>query len=135
LIVGDGAEPDASDDDGASYLFSLGGGDNADLRRALDQLLPWLGTTIGHPIAEILRAREATGATLILCGPLGLAPLHAASWQQDGQARCLVDEFAIRFAPSAVVCAAALRRAARQRPARLVALADPQGTSRPPVLR
>jgi CHAT domain-containing protein len=137
LIAGDGAEPDASDDDGASYLFSLGGGDNADLRTALDQLLPWLGKTIGHPIAEALRARGATGATLILCGPLGLAPLHAAPWQQDGQARCLVDEFAIRFAPSAVVCAAALRRAARQRPARLVALADPQGdlpAARPEVI-
>jgi tetratricopeptide (TPR) repeat protein len=127
LITGDGAEPDAGDDDGASYLFSLGGSGEPDLRTALDQVLPWLGEAIARPIAEELGAHGATGATLILCGPLGLAPLHAAPWQGESQLRCLADEFEIRFAPSAVVCGVALRRAARERPARLIALADPQG--------
>jgi len=127
LIAGDGAEPDAGDDDGASYLFSLGGSGESDLRTALDQVLPWLGEAIARPIADELRGRGATGATLILCGPLGLAPLHTAPWQDKGQLRCLADELETRFAPSAVVCGAALRRAVRERPARLLALADPQG--------
>ena len=57
LISGDGAEPGASLEDGASYLLSLSGGGTAELQAALDQLLPWLGQTIGCPIAEELRRR------------------------------------------------------------------------------
>jgi CHAT domain-containing protein len=51
---------------------------------------------------------------------------RSSSATEDGP-RCLTDSFGIRYAPSAVVGAAALRRAARKRSARLVALADPQG--------
>lgn len=127
LIAGDGAEPGAAEDAGSSYLFNLGPGVRPDFRSALDQLLPWLGDTLARPIADALHARGATGATLILCGPLGLSPLHAAPWRSHGELRCLADEFDIRFAPSAVVSAAALRRAARIRSRRLVALGDPQG--------
>ena len=125
LLLGDGAEE--ATDDGASYLFSLGSGEPLDFNAALDQALPWLGEMLGRPISEALRAVGATGATLLPSGPLGLAPIHAAPWQTDSGPKRLVDEFDIRFAPSGVVCANALRRAARTRPPRLVALADPQG--------
>lgn len=68
-----------------------------------------------NPLRE--RASEVTGR----------APLHAAPWESESGSCCLADSFDIRFAPSAVVCAAALRRAVRKRPVRLVALADPEG--------
>lgn len=128
LIAGDGADLDDPADDGASYLFGIGSDvEPADFATALDQVLPWLGEGVARPIANALRAHGATAATLVVCGPLGLAPLHAAPWASESGPCCLADAFDIRFAPSAVVCAAALCRAARKRPARLVALADPQG--------
>jgi CHAT domain-containing protein/tetratricopeptide (TPR) repeat protein len=133
LIVGDGAELGTPIEDCASYMFSISNNvdpDNVDapkLAAALDQLLPWLGEAVGRPIAELLAARRAAGATLVVCGPLGLAPLHAVSWKTDGGTRCLAHSFDIRYAPSAVVCAAAKRRATRPRTVRLLALADPQG--------
>ena len=61
LISGDGAEPGASLEDGASYLLSLSGGGTAELQAALDQLLPWLGQTIAMPIAEELRSTWGNG--------------------------------------------------------------------------
>ena len=129
LIAGDGAEPETSAGGGASYLYAIGTADDGLPRvaEALDQLLPWLGETVGRPIASVLSARGATGVTLIVCGPLGLAPLHAASWLYDGGPSCLADAFDIRFAPSAVAAAAALRREPREGSARLVAVADPHG--------
>src|SRR5207247_2502289 len=70
-----------------------------------------------------------TGATLIPCGPVGVAPLHAASWREEDHERCLLDDFDIRYAPSAALSAASLRRAASRSAAQpnLVALGNPTG--------
>ncbi len=127
LIAGDGAREDAVEGEGASYLFGMGTGNTEEFTRALDQVLPWIGEVLGQQISELLSGLDATGVTLVVCGPLGAAPLHAASWKVDREHRYLGDRFSVRYAPSAVVCAAALRRSMRARNLRLVALADPQG--------
>ena len=114
---------------GGSYLIgaSAQGLPDHDLAGDLDQLLPWLGETIASPLADLLQGSGATSATLVLCGPLGSAPLHAAPLSSS--AEILADKLELRHAPSAAVCAAAIARAgaAGQRPRRLVALADPCG--------
>ena len=129
LVAGDGAEDlDAEDVAGASYLFGMASETGQEqFPAALDQLLPWLGSAVSRHIAEVLASRNATRATLVLCGPIGLTPLHAACWESDGAPRCLADSISIRFAPSAVISAAAQRRATRSRTLSLVALADPNG--------
>jgi len=114
---------------GGSYLIgaTAQGRPDHDLARDLDDLLPWLGETIADPLAELLQRVGATAATLVLCGPLGSAPLHAAPIGSG--AEIFADQFALRYVPSAVVCSAAITRArtASKRPLRLVALADPLG--------
>ena len=68
--------------------------------------------------------------TLVPCGPVGVAPLHAASWKEGGSERCLIDQVEVRYAPSAVVGASCLERSRDREAARLrlVALADPDGS-------
>lgn len=110
---------------GSYFLAISGGGDEADFHRHLEQPLPWLGANIARHIRDVVTATGATGVTLIGCGPIGAAPLHAATWD-EGEQRCLLDDLNVRYAPSATVCAAARRRAepAVEQP-RLVVLADP----------
>jgi CHAT domain-containing protein/tetratricopeptide (TPR) repeat protein len=129
LAVGGGDLDAATVTAGGSYLIgaSAQGLPDHDLAGDLDQLLPWLGGTIAGPLADLLADAAATGATLVLCGMLGSAPLHAASLGSSGEV--LADKLELRYAPSGAVCAAAIARAgaAGQRPRRLVALADPRG--------
>ncbi len=120
-----------------SYLgaaANAAGGD-ARLRAAIDVTFPWVGEQIGRPLAELLRDRGARGVTLVLCGPIALVPVHACAWTTaDGQA-CLLDEFEVRYAPSARGAGVAAERAAdrdRSRQ-RLVALADPDASRRLPA--
>ena len=111
---------------GSYFLAISGGGDEADFHRHLEQPLPWLGANIARHIRDVVIATGASGVTLIGCGPIGAAPLHAAIWDEGGGQRCLLDDLNVRYAPSATVCAAARRRAERavENP-RLVVLADP----------
>lgn len=133
LIVGDAAAlPDRAEvEESSSYLLGISGegeGDR-DFKVDLERVLPWLGNTIAKPVRDLLAAVGASGATLVSCGPVGVAPLHVASWHEQDHDRCLLDDFDIRYAPSAVLCAASLRRAASRRTAEpsLVAVADPTG--------
>src|SRR4051812_3804006 len=85
------------------------------------------GERVGAPLARDLETLNAAGATLIPCGLLALAPLHAASWMEDdGNVACLLDRFEIRYTPSATMQAECIRRSTRT-PAepRLVAVGDP----------
>jgi CHAT domain-containing protein len=129
LVAGGGTQDAAAATTGGSYLIgaSAQGLPDHDLAGDLDQLLPWLGETIASPLADLLQDADAKGATLVLCGPLGSAPLHAA--QFGSNAEILTDKFVLRYAPSATICAAAIARAAttEHRPHLLVALADPNG--------
>jgi CHAT domain-containing protein/tetratricopeptide (TPR) repeat protein len=129
LMIGDAAdlEDPAEAHEYSSYLFGISGGGDADrdFRMDLEEILPWLGTTIAEPMQNLLTEVNATGTTLVCCGPLGVAPLHVAPWN-EGE-RCLLDDFDVRYAPSAVLAAASLERAASRSTAQpnLVAVGDP----------
>jgi CHAT domain-containing protein len=129
LMIGDAVdlEDPTEADDYSSYLFGISGGGDADrdFRKDLEEILPWLGTTIAEPIHNSLTEVNATGATLVCCGPVGVAPLHVAPWN-EGE-RCLLDDFDVRYAPSAVLEAASLERAATRSTVQpnLVAVGDP----------
>jgi len=131
LIAGDVADHPhpAEVNESSSYLFGISGEGDADrdFKVDLEQILPWLGKTIAKPIHNLLVEVDAIGATLVSCGPVGVAPLHAASWHERDHDRCLLDDFDVRYAPSAVLCAASLRRAASRSMVEpnLVAVGDP----------
>ena len=130
LVAGDAADdPERIESDQiGSYLAGIAGYPQADLRLGLAQALPWIGRRIAKPVAELLFEAPAEGATLVPCGPLGLAPLHAAPYDEEGE-QCLIDDFEIRYAPSATVAASSLHRAEERQNGdrKLVALADPLG--------
>jgi tetratricopeptide (TPR) repeat protein len=115
---------------GHSYIGTACGiTPDRDLGLALETLLPWLGAEFGRPIAERLRATGATGATLVPCGILGLAPVHVGTWEEAGRKRSLVEEFNIRYAASASIqgVAVARRQLTIDVSPHLVALGNPVG--------
>lgn len=120
----------------ASYLNVVRGHDpgkleetgELELAQALEEILPWLGQHIVAPLHRRLEEIGASGVTLIPCGLIGLAPLHAATWlDEEGQPTCLLDHLEVRFAPSAYLLAKARDRLATEAPIRrLVALGNPE---------
>lgn len=99
------------------------------LRDGLDEIVPWLGEAIAKAIAEAASDVGAAGVTLVPCGIVALAPLHAAEWSEGGGTRCLLDAFPVRYAPSALLLGLAISRAKErdEDESHLVALADPCG--------
>jgi tetratricopeptide (TPR) repeat protein len=83
---------------------------------ALNRALPTIGEKVVAPIAAAVRKRWASAAdpaapddddmasrrtvVLIAAGGWGLMPLHAAPYDERG--RCLLDDGAVRYTPSAV---------------------------------
>lgn len=114
-------------DAGASYLLGAAAIGTADLKAGLEQALPLIAEGISRPIAEWLEPSGAGGVTLVACGPIGAAPLHAASWDSGQGQRCLLDSLTVRYAPSALLTSIACERAAERdgREPTLLALADP----------
>lgn len=110
-----------------SYLIGVSGQGTGeqDLAAALDELLPWLGHQLARPLEEFLSDLNTQAATLVLCGALNVAPLHAAPLEGGG---VLADRCTIRYVPSALTVTAVTRRArsAAHRAPKLVALADPR---------
>ena len=133
LMIGDAAGlPDPLEADTmSSYLFGISGqGDpDRDFQLDLDEALPWLGASVARHVRDLVASVGADGVTLVLCGPIGVAPIHAAPWEEDGELRCLIDDLEVRYAPSAALCGASLRRAAVLDAAdpTLIALGDPTG--------
>jgi tetratricopeptide (TPR) repeat protein len=113
--------------DPASYLLGIGAGGDADAWSGLDAILPWIGSEIAEPIACAARAANATGSTLIACGPIGFAPLHASPWVAGERTLRLLDLVDVRYAPSAAFTRTALARSerAQSEQQKLVALGDP----------
>lgn len=89
-------------------------GDHQQLSTALDTALPLLGEQLIGPLAAQLRTMGAQGVTLIPTGLLSLLPLHAATYDVDGQTRCLLDEFDVAYTPSARVLATAQQEQQRR---------------------
>jgi CHAT domain-containing protein len=134
LAFGDGAKrPGAIGTTAAgSYLLAASGlaEEGRDIQRDIEHVLPWVGEALARPMAIYLAERKAEGVTLLPCGPVSLAPLHAAPWADGNSLRCLMDQVMVRYAPSAAVQATCLERSRERKGAapRLVALADPDGT-------
>jgi CHAT domain-containing protein len=132
LLAGDGAEsPDLIETaEYGSFLSGASGfgGAPRDVQKDVEHVLPWLGESLAAPIHDALTSAAARGVTLVPCGPIALAPLHAAPWGEGDATRYLVDDFEIRYAPSATFAAAGLSRANQraQLEASLVALVDPE---------
>ncbi|HEY6730769.1 MAG TPA: CHAT domain-containing protein [Solirubrobacterales bacterium] len=132
LLAGDGAEhPELAEAaEYGSFLSGASGFGGAvrDIQKDVEHVLPWLGESLAAPIHELLREVGAAGVTLVLCGPIALAPLHCAPWTENGKERYLVDDFEIRHAPSGVFAAASLSRARQREQVEpsLVALVDPE---------
>ena len=113
-----------------SFLAGASGfsGQDRDVQKDVEDVLPWIGETLAAPIAELLSEVGARGVTLVCCGPIGLAPLHAAPRPGISPARYLIDDFEVRYSPSGAFAAASLSRA-REREAdalALLALTDPK---------
>lgn len=113
-----------------SYLGSIVGYGTAGLEDALDEALPWIGASIAKPIAKWLGETDASGVTLVTCGPIGAVPIAAAPWDENGAPTHLLDHYEVRYAPSAILSATSLRRSAERvdLDPYLVALADPTRT-------
>lgn len=94
-----------------SYLALAAGGRASpeEEEAAVDEALLHLS-----PIAELLgdhlKGLGAKGVTLISSGPVGVSPLHAAPWTENGKSTCLLDHFQVRSAPSATLHAICLKR-------------------------
>lgn len=88
LALGEGAErPEViGTDAGGSYLLAASGlaAAGRDIQPDVEHVLPWLGQTLAHPVANYLAEQHAKGVTLVPCGPVSLAPLHAAPWLDGG---------------------------------------------------
>ena len=112
----------------SSYLALVAGYSDRPPEQDLKEVLPWLGEEIARPIRDLATEAGATGITVVGCGPISLAPVHAAWWVSEHEGRrCLIDEVEVRHAQSALVAGVGLRRAGERvdGSAALVALADP----------
>ncbi len=123
--------PEEGEEIHTSYLNAAGsfGKPQPNLEDAIDQVEPWIGKNIAQTIAEQLDTLDARGVTLIISGPLATFPLGAASWTSEGRSHRLLDQWEVRYAPSATVAALShqrLRERERQAPF-LVGLGNPLG--------
>lgn len=132
LALGTALDPGApSDATPASFLAAVDATGTAELQPGLEQSLPWLGEQICASLYDWLCADGWNHVTLVPCGPISTAPLGAATWEEGGEERCLLDSVAVRYAPSALLAAHSRVRATDlQDEARLLALADPDGSLR-----
>ena len=114
-------------DNPVSYLAGVDEFDERVFPRALEEALEPLGRRIAEPLRDQLVGMGALGVTLVLCGPIGLAPLHAAPWITGAERECLLDHLSVRTTPSALLLGTCRRRreARLEQEAAFVALANP----------
>lgn len=91
-----------------------------------------LGPQLMEPLARAVRGPGYRSICIVAMGVLGLVPLHALTWEQDGADRCLLDEVDVAYAPSAYVRHVSRQRAGpRQEFKRLLAVGNPLPHTRP----
>ncbi len=95
--------------------------------------LELLGDSLLAPLVPRLRTLAAPGLALVPCGPASILPLHAASFSCAGGRACLIDEYNVSYAPSAVALSAADGASvqARAYPPFLAGVGDPQPDTAP----
>ena len=123
--------PEENEEIRASYLNAAGsfGDPQSNLEDAIDQVEPWIGKGIARVIAEQLDTLDARGVALIISGPLATFPLGAASWTSEGRSHRLLDQWEVRYAPSATISALSHQRLREreQQASFLVGLGNPLG--------
>jgi len=72
-----------------------------------------LGTEFVSSLGENLEAAAPRRIVLIPCGLLSLAPLHAATYQTDSGAGCLIDRYVVHYSPSVTSWSDSVRAAGR----------------------
>ncbi|MFI7702687.1 CHAT domain-containing protein [Nonomuraea sp. NPDC049480] len=101
--------------------------------KALDDLTNWLYDAVMGPLSLELRQAEIT---LVCCGMLGLAPLHAA-WTADqsrpSARRWVMDELSIAYAPNARTLHVAAQLAARAHDSGVLIVDEPSPVSAAPL--
>ena len=124
-----GISPDTREFEGIENAYLLAQMNSPEyLDASLAALSHLVGERLLRPLGGLLASRGSTGVTLVSAGLLGLMPMHAIAWRDaSGNRRCLVDDFAVTFAPSAQLRVACRQRASQRSgdPVRLVAVANP----------
>lgn len=117
--------PDVEEGTVGGYL-ALQTGVDIDLDVEIATASALLGPGLLAPLARELRANRIGTVCLVPVGLLGLVPLHALTWDENGAPRCLLDEFDVAYAPSAHVRGVCRGRAQERQPfTRLVAVGNP----------
>jgi CHAT domain-containing protein len=83
-----------------------------ELDKEIERAASILGPDLMEPLAGALHESGATSVCIVPIGLLGRVPLHALSWDTFDGDRCLLDDFAVSYAPSAYVRRACESRAA-----------------------
>jgi tetratricopeptide (TPR) repeat protein len=89
-------------------------------------VLETIGENMMKPIVLALNTRGYTQACLIPAGNLGIFPLHAASWTEDGKKVIADDRLAFSYAPSARALIYARKIADRTPASNLLAIDQPK---------
>jgi CHAT domain-containing protein/tetratricopeptide (TPR) repeat protein len=85
-----------------------------------------LGPAMMEPLAMALASTDSQSVCVVPLGLLSRVPLHALSWNTATGPKCLIDETAVAYAPSAYVRQVSLQRAsARIGFGRLVVVGNP----------
>ena len=105
---------------------------SGDLDDAIAEVSALLAPELIAPVAQRLDRLGVHTICLIATGLLGLLPLHALGWEENGRSTCLVERFDVVMAPSALARDVCRRRAA-QRPvsAPVLAVGNPLPQSQP----
>ena len=103
-----------------------------DLDDAIADVAAVLAPELLAPVAQRLDRLGVHTACLIAAGLLGLVPLHALGWEENGRQTCLIERFDVVMAPSALARDVCRRRAAERRPgAPVLAVGNPLPQSQP----
>jgi len=103
-----------------------------DLDDAIADVAAMLAPELLAPVAQVLDRLGVHTACLIAAGLLGLVPLHALGWEENGRQTCLIDRFDVVMAPSALARDVCRRRAAQRRSsAPVLAVGNPLPQSQP----
>ncbi|HTP25998.1 MAG TPA: CHAT domain-containing protein, partial [Anaeromyxobacteraceae bacterium] len=116
--------------DGRAGYF-LAQQEGGELTAALDEFGASLGAQLLAPLAQRLREIGIARLCLVPTGLLSLLPLHALACSKVG-AGCLLDDFTVVFAPSALVRAVCRRRrVSGESVRRSLIVGDPQPSVQP----
>jgi len=114
------------------YKTGLALANGSQLRAHLDVILPEVGSKLMKSLTEQLLAIGVARVTLVPTGLLSWLPLHAATFDDNGETVCLWTKMPVRHLP-----AAAFRLASKptNRSRTFVGIADPGGARRLPGSR